>query len=767
MVPLLRQLHRGLPVLIVTFVSLTVALSETNEDWSFNVLADWSYSEEFATDPGIDSAHWDAKYDLIRHMYETYKGDLIVIPGDTTGGKWDTKEFAEIYKPELTVKERILEAARNCHGTMKDVFTQAGYDKILMAIGDHEYGGNRWNDGSDKVKNLAEFRQGFAESYNVNPITGQYFFNDPIGKEPCRPVDTSFDDTSYAYQHKNVLFITVDTFYRMPKNYLDRKKGLGGEGVLTCRVRGKHLEWFENVLKEAKKIDTIKHIMVQTHVPIIQPVRKADCSGQFMDEGEDSQFWKLMVKYDVDIYFAGEVHTNTVTKDPSPSSSLLQIVSRGNIMNNFLKVDVTDSTLNITAYNEVGDSKTHNMEYEVNGSLMLVKTVEASTVEAATVEAATAEFSEAVETSDAESLYSELLPPKISTEIYSSGVLELLDRTSALVHLTFDEKLPLEARQVIGMNDHKVDKPLINKSIFIRGKRCTKALPNIGSFGQQYDAQVSASVKLSKKAINGAYSGEFTETSRLGFYATGPLAAGGIISFSFWFKTTNVEEMIMFHYGHYFGQKVNFKKDVYTLTLSNGTPILYSGADNFVKPAKQQNLNNGQWHHISVSMPKKSCRLSEVDMYINGKTVKTNTPQEDRYLFFVTSGKMSIGGFGYSSVGFEKVFPNLRSYFGGIDEFYLWSRPLEKDDLLLAMQKNFIMRHNMGCNKQGTSYKPVKVKVKADCEIKCRAKLDCWGFQRWTDTTKAPKIREKCIHFKERPKGYRGKSSTTSCGIVP
>jgi len=465
MIPLLRHFHRGLPVLIFTFVSLAVALSETNEDWSFNVLADWSYSEEFAIDPGKDSAYWSEKYDLIRHMYETYKGDLIVIPGDTTGGKWDTKEFAEIYKPELTVKERILEAARNCHGTMKDVFAQAGYDKILMAIGDHEYGGNRWNENSDKVKSLAEFRKGFAESYNMVPITGEYIFNEPIGREPCRPVGTDFEDTSYAYQHKNVLFITVDTFFRMPSNYLDRKKGLGGEGVLTCRVRGKHLEWFENVLKEAKTIDTIKHVMVQTHVPIIQPVRKTDCSGQFMDEGEDSEFWKLMVKYDVDIYFAGEVHTNTVTKDPSPSSSLLQIVSRGNIMNNFLKVDVTDSTLNITAYNEIGDSKTHNMEYEVHGSLLLVKTMDASAVETLGVES-----------------YRELPPSKLSTEIYSSGILKLLDRTSALVHLTFDEKLPLEDRQVIGMNDHKVDAPLINKSIDIRDKKMHKGTSKYWQF---------------------------------------------------------------------------------------------------------------------------------------------------------------------------------------------------------------------------------------------------------------------------------------------
>jgi len=727
-------LYRGIEVLIA-FLSLTVAVAETNNEWSFNVLADWSYSEEFATDPGRESAYWDEKYDLIRYMYETYEGDLIVIPGDTSGGHWDTEDFAENFKPELTVQERVLEAAQNCHGTTKEMFLQAGYDTVLMAIGDHEYGGNRWSEDSDKVASLAQFRQGFTEGFNRMPTTKEYIFTEPIGKEPCRPVGTDFEDTSYAYQHKNVLFITVDTFFRKPMNYIDREKGFGGEGVLTCRVEGKHLEWFENILKEARIIDTIKHIMVQTHVPIIQPVRKTDCSGQFMDGGEESEFWKLMVKYNVDIYFAGEVHTNTVTKDPSPSSNLLQIVSRGNIMNNFLTVDVTDSTLNITAYNEIGQKATHNMEYEIFGNLFLEKIMESS--------------------------IGNVSSPNTSTEIYSSGVLELLDRTSALIYLPFDEKVLLQDRQVLGMNDHNVDAPLINESINIRGKNCTKAFHNNGSFGQQYDAQVHR-ISLYKPAVRGAYYAKFYGNSRLGFYAMGPHAAGGIISSAFWFKTMKEEEMILVHYGDYFGVNVYFTKDCYTLTLNNGTPMLYSSPNSFVKPRDEYNLNDGQWHHVAVSMPKISCRLSEINMHINGKAVKTITPEQDRNLFFVTSGKMSIGGFGYSSVGFEKVYPNFKPFIGGIDEFYLWSKPLKYKDLNLAMRRNFKITLDTRCKRKGVPRKFVTVKWKAECENKCRRKIDCWGFQKWTTT----KNTEKCIHFGKRPTGYIGEQQNASCGIA-
>lgn len=73
--------------------------------------------------------------------------------------------------------------------------------------------------------------------------------------------------------------------------------------TVTCSVKSKDLKWFENVLKSSRNDSTIRHIFVQGHVPIQHPVRKTRSSGQFFDEGVDSKFWKLMEKYEVDIYF--------------------------------------------------------------------------------------------------------------------------------------------------------------------------------------------------------------------------------------------------------------------------------------------------------------------------------------------------------------------------------------------------------------------------------------------------------------------------------
>ena len=72
------------------------------------------------------------------------------------------------------------------------------------------------------------------------------------------------------------------------------------------------------------------------------------------------------------------------------------------------------------------------------------------------------------------------------THITSTGVLKLLNRTSALVHLDFEEVIPLEKRQVVGMQHDDVKATLVGKRITIRGIESTQSLPNQGSFGRTF-----------------------------------------------------------------------------------------------------------------------------------------------------------------------------------------------------------------------------------------------------------------------------------------
>jgi len=172
--------------------------------------------------------------------------------------------------------------------------------------------------------------------------------------------------------------------------------------------------------------------------------------------------------------------------------------------------------------------------------------------------------------------------------------------------------------------------------------------------------------------------GVFTKDSRLGIYGTGPHSGGSIISYSIWIQTSHTSEMILIHYGNIFG--AGTLKNIYTLTLQNGTPLLYISLKGILKPEKKYDLNDGKWHHLAVSMPTESCTLSEVNMYVDGKPAKTIS-YDDQHIFFQPRGTLSIGGFGYSHESYESNFPHLSPFIGNIDQFYMWGKEIKGHDL--------------------------------------------------------------------------------------
>lgn len=300
------------------------------------------------------------------------------------------------------------------------------------------------NSRNNKVSALKHHRNSFAKELN-----SPYINNDKIiGNAFSNPTGTPFENTSFAYIHKNALFVTVDAFQQQHNDYHDRSSDGGGEGSVTCTVTGEHLQWFENLLIAASTNETIHHIFVQAHVPVLQPVRKINCSGQFLDGGTKSDFWKLMVKYNVDVYFAGEVHATTVSKDST--SNLLQIVSRGNRLNNFLNVNVTDDGFSVMAYNEAGEKRQWNGKYEQYGLLTVEKSNEYPAV------------------------------------IESSGILKIINRENPIIRTSFErnDTFPLHERIVVGMkyNERHI---LGGYSKEIKGVISTVGMKNLGDFGRK------------------------------------------------------------------------------------------------------------------------------------------------------------------------------------------------------------------------------------------------------------------------------------------
>ena len=126
-----------------------VALAQF-DPWSYIVLADWHGSESFVRlkDSTVESdKSYTASRTVFKGIKDKYGGDLILFPGDTQTGHWDTQKFRGKmlkWNPGLskstTINEIISLAANNCHRTTKKLFVEAGFDKTLFAVGDHEYG---------------------------------------------------------------------------------------------------------------------------------------------------------------------------------------------------------------------------------------------------------------------------------------------------------------------------------------------------------------------------------------------------------------------------------------------------------------------------------------------------------------------------------------------------------------------------------------------------------------------------------------------------
>ncbi|MGB0413844.1 MAG: LamG-like jellyroll fold domain-containing protein [Coraliomargarita sp.] len=613
-----------LVVALLTQVPLAVC---AEGPWRFIQLTDWHAAEAYVQ-PERYPGFVEQNLADLRMLKQNYGGELILMPGDSNIGHWDTPAFIQSFNPQLTPAEAILRAGELCYGGMVDAFSEAGYSTILMAVGDHEVGDNPWPVGSDVSKHQAEFRQAFTLGFNMERDGGRFKYEEPIGAAPSRPLGTQYESTAFAYRHKNVLFVTVDAFYQK-----DPEKKVGLEGSVTGAVLGQQLAWLDLVLSEARKDSSIQHIFVQSHLPVLQPVRRVNSSGMLMDGEMDSAFWKTLRKHRVDIYFAGEVHSNTVTKDPE--SDLVQVVTRGRLLANFVTVDVSDTVIELTLYNQTS-SKASDGEFEEYGKLVIDKSSE-------------------------------------QTSFRDEGEFTFLDRNAPMLHFDFEEKVALNDRIVLGLSFRKQEHPRMDQ-VTIQRVSCAHSFPNRGAFGRNYDAQ-HANVELATDGPRGK-SGVFNESSRMAVYGAGPHGHGNIISYALWMKTTSQADMVLINVGR------SGRKGFLNLNLKDGKPeVLLSGSSRSL--ANSQALNDGKWHHIAVSMPGKDCRLSELQFYVDGEPVEHSVTQDSR-ISVTKACKLSVGGLGHGSPKFADTLYGafaLKPFTGALDEVSVWARPLTAEDI--------------------------------------------------------------------------------------
>lgn len=129
---------------IATSLLLTAipCASEVTPPWTFQVMADWHGAEWYATHPvpGDDEVLYNLQKDGLLNIREEFGGDLIVMPGDTNSGNWNIQSWVDNNFPGHSIQDAVYKAGINCYSTVRNLFTEAGYEKILISIGDHELG---------------------------------------------------------------------------------------------------------------------------------------------------------------------------------------------------------------------------------------------------------------------------------------------------------------------------------------------------------------------------------------------------------------------------------------------------------------------------------------------------------------------------------------------------------------------------------------------------------------------------------------------------
>jgi hypothetical protein len=230
------------------------------------------------------------------------KPNFVLIDGDLVNGHWwdspsCVQHMGNLYYPAW--KRRM------------DKF---GF-KYYTAIGDHELGDDPWP--KEKVKLIPAFEK----AYTSNLYMPQ---NGPDYKKGL----------AYYVREGNLLLITVETFE------------ITGDTMYTG-VIGEQLAWMEKVLEQNK--DAIFKI-VQGHVGLWGEIKSRSSSKLMHVNGKNSDFYKLMARYGVDLYLAGEFHDVTILE----SEGIWQIVHGSSwgreIVNteDYLVGELKDNVLNLS-----------------------------------------------------------------------------------------------------------------------------------------------------------------------------------------------------------------------------------------------------------------------------------------------------------------------------------------------------------------------------------------------------------------------------------
>ena len=243
--------------------------NKSNESWTIVSIPDF-----LNVDCDYPQKGWEDALGYILNSVRKENPEFVLVAGDLVMGHWDSKPGNDAD----TIKKYSQRYYSGWINRMNDHNL-----KFYTSLGDHDIGDDAWRDAK-KFKAVGLYKKAFSDHLKM-PRNGP----------------DNLKGTAFWWRNKNVLFISVDVF----------EEGQSELGFIKIGVTGEQLKWVQEVLDSNPDVD---HRIIMGHVPVLGPVRQWSSSGLNIKEGRESDFWRLMKKYEVDTYLCGEVHAITCTE---------------------------------------------------------------------------------------------------------------------------------------------------------------------------------------------------------------------------------------------------------------------------------------------------------------------------------------------------------------------------------------------------------------------------------------------------------------------
>lgn len=618
-------------LLIPCILTLAPQSVSAEPPWAIVSAADWHSSEGgvVSRNPETFRKNQELEWRLIAGTVAC-RPDVVIIAGDMGSGHWTMGALrkAGVLEQGEKIEAAIHRLGAKTYRTMRENFAAAGMDRLWVCVGDHGIGDNDWPLGSERSKCVPYHREIFGRSYNMDR-NDRWLWPATICGVPSRPMGTKYQYTSFAVRHKNVLFVQVDIFHQETPD----KKLHPRHGSINPDLAGEHLVWFCKVLAAGRSDRDIRYIFVQAHTPCLPPVRGQSSSMMMVASYSESNLWQAMRGEAVDLFFAGEVHATTVSKDPQ--SDLIQVVTDRHMPT---RITVHDDKLVLQCFDrELGSDGQPKKDAFYPGHVLTIRKAGGKT---------------------------ELVGGK--------GVLKPLDTRAVFLHYPFDK---LNATP---LGSHRQGTTVLNH----------------GELGYRYDARARGCRTVQGKLGNAL---TFDKAGTVHVHGTGPFGFFDRTerTFSIWFKTKVGGKTNLICGGNGLnGNKWGGSGYMDLVLVDDKLSVRTSAGEDAVAGPK---LNDGQWHQAALVVAPEARTLADVRVYVDGQKRDWAAPTASEKKVLARMGIYGISLVGpHRPVWKRGELGKFTAFDGEIDDFAAWYRALSDSEIAMLYELAVTKQMNAG-----------------------------------------------------------------------